>query len=96
MMQKRKIIIYKHQTSFYFPKNDEKKLKETLDESKSYKDFKLIWNDGYFYIKIPISFKYKAYLLELFEGEKKKEPKQKDVIRGFTGCLITGHKFRWK
>lgn len=95
-MQKRKIVIHKTQTSFYFPKTDGKKLKETLDKNKSYHTLRLIWNDGYFYIKTPISFKYKAYLLELFGPGNKKAVKQKDVIRGFTGCLITGHKFRWK
>lgn len=96
MIQKRKIVIHKTQTSFYFPKTDGKRLKAELKNSKSYHILRLIWDNNRFYIKIPISQKYKVYLLELFEGDKKKEVKQKDTIRGFTGCLITGHKFRWK
>lgn len=92
----RKIIIHKTQTSFYFFKEDEEKLKKELKAKAQYRSFKLIWDVNRFILKTNISKAFKIKLMELFEPKKPKEIKSKNVIRGYYGCPITGYNFGWK
>jgi hypothetical protein len=94
-MPARKIIIHKNSTTFYFPKNEGKKLKAELNKISVLRDYILEWHGNRHLIKYKLSDEQRSDILSKFHTEEKVVENNKLIIKGFTGCLITGHKLKW-
>ncbi|MCJ7802736.1 MAG: hypothetical protein MUP82_10315 [Candidatus Marinimicrobia bacterium] len=93
---KRKILIYNNSTAFYFPEEEYKKLRTELDKIVILNNYTLDWNINRFIMKYSITSQMKFDILSIFEEKKKVIEEKKIIIKGFSGCLITGNKLIWK
>jgi len=93
---KYKIIIYKQSTAFYFPKEDGEKLKDELNKISILRNYILDWDTNRFVMKYPLTQQMKSDILSIFETPNQANEKEIKIIRGHSGCLITGHGLVWK
>lgn len=89
-----RIIVNKHQTSIYIPKENGYVLEKTIKDIQKLKHYSVIWSSNHFIIKYPLNPYHKQKIINAFKVEKQRKV-DKTVISGFKGCLITGYKFEW-
>lgn len=87
-----KIETTKKVTRFHFKRKEEERLKMLLQQTEELKGTPFNWSvDGYFYINKPIS----EQLLAKLQNSVKR-PHIPAIIKGYSGCPVTGGEFSWK
>jgi hypothetical protein len=87
-----KIETTKKVTRFYFKRKEEEKMKTILQQTEELKGTPFNWSvDGYFYINRPIT----GHLLEKLQ-KSVNLPHMPAIIKGYSGCPVTGGEFSWK
>jgi hypothetical protein len=85
-----KIIVKEKTTEFITDRKNEKYLLRALSFYKSTRCLTLRWEVDRFVIKYKLYKSMKAIISREFYNHKH------DVISGYSGCLITGHHFKWR
>ena len=89
-----KIVFHHDHTAIHTSKKNEKEIVKAIKTISALKNYSLTWHQNKFIIKRVLNEYQVRKIIKLFKNAKAVK-KDRKIITGFKGCLITGFQLKW-